>query len=141
VGLASTFVPWFPEGPVAPTRLAWLLPLVDEPHRGPGAVMLGDELEGLSPTAGGSHGHCSAAASVRPAPATSRPRSEPRSERRTGDGRRRPSTASCRADAVPLTWAVDPDLVHSVEAMTRPYAVLEGGRRTDRPASDAAAPG
>jgi hypothetical protein len=40
---------------------------------------------------------------------------------------------------VPLTWAVDPDLVHSVEAMTRPYAVLVDGRRTDRPASAAAA--
>jgi hypothetical protein len=46
--------------------------------------------------------------------------------------------SACRGEAVPLTWAVDPDLVHSVEAMTRPYAALVDGRRTDQPASDAA---
>jgi hypothetical protein len=129
VGLASTFVPWFPEGPVAPTRLAWLLPLVDEPHRGPGAVMLSDELEELVAGSGrlaqvlvggrvGAAGGCE-------------PPALPTGDAGPADG--------CRGEAVPVTWAVDPDLVHSVEAMTRPYAVLVDGRRTDRPASPAAA--
>jgi hypothetical protein len=34
VGLATTFVPWFPDGPPAPTRIAWLWPLVDAPAAG-----------------------------------------------------------------------------------------------------------
>ena len=131
VGLASTFVPWFPEGPVAPTRLAWLLPLVDEPHRGPGAVMLSDELESLVAEGGrlaralvggrvGAAGACE-----EPAPADG-----------AASGQAPPT---CRGEAVPVTWAVDPDLVHSVEAMTRPYEVLLDGRRTEQPASPAAA--
>ncbi len=47
VGLASTFVPWFPDGPPAPTRVAWLWPLVDQPRRAPAEVMLDDELPAL----------------------------------------------------------------------------------------------
>ncbi len=130
VGLASTFVPWFPEGPVAPTRLAWLLPLVDEPHRGPGAVMLSNELEDLVADGGrlsrallggrvGAAGTCEEPALPDAAAA-------------------QPAAPGCRGEAVPLTWAVDPDLVHSVEAMTRPYEVLLDGRRTERAGSDAA---
>ena len=132
VGLASTFVPWLPEGPVAPTRLAWLLPLVDQPHRGPGAVMVDDELEQLVADDGrlsrallggrvGAGGACEPPALPPEVGAAGEP------------------APDCRGEAVPLTWAVDPDLVHSVESMTRPYAVLVGGRRTDRPASAAAA--
>lgn len=131
VGLASTFVPWFPEGPVAPTRVAWLLPLVDEPHRGPGAVMLSNELEGLVADGGrlsrlllggrvGAAGACEQPVPTLGATAPEAPATD------------------CRGETVPLTWAVDPDLVHSVEAMTRPYAVLVDGRRTDQPPSDAA---
>lgn len=135
VGLASTFVPWFPEGPVAPTRIAWLVPLVDEPHRGPGAVMLSNRLEDLVADGGrlsrallggrvGAAGGCDdQAVEEGSAP---------------GATAADPPASACRGEAVPLTWAVDPDLVHSVEAMTRPYAVLVDGRRTDRPASDAA---
>ena len=132
VGLASTFVPWFPEGPVAPTRLAWLLPLVDEPHRGPGAVMLSNRLEDLVADGGrlarallggrvGAAGACEEPALAAGATAAA------------------PPTSACRGEPVPLTWAVDPDLVHSVEAMTQPYAALVDGRRTDQPTSDAAA--
>jgi hypothetical protein len=47
VGLVTTFVPWFPDGPPAPTRIAWLWPLVDAPRRGPAEVMLDDELAEL----------------------------------------------------------------------------------------------
>ena len=132
MGLASTFVPWLPEGPVAPTRLAWLLPLVDQPHRGPGAVMVDDELEPLVADDGrlsrallggrvGAAGACEPPALPPEVAAAGEP------------------APGCRGEVVPLTWAVDPDLVHSVETMTRPYAVLVDGRRTDRPASAAAA--
>jgi len=132
VGLASTFLPWFPEGPVAPTRVAWLVPLVDEPHFGPGAVMLSNRLEDLVADDGrlsdalvggrvGATGACDEPALAPGATAPDLP------------------AAGCRGEQVPLTWAVDPDLVHSVEAMTRPYAVLVDGRRTEQPASGAAA--
>ena len=132
VGLATTFVPWFPEGPVAPTRLAWLLPLVDEPHRGPGAVMLSNRLEDV--VAGdGRLARTLVGGRVGAAGACEEPALEP--------GATSPDlpTSACRGEGVPLTWAVDPDLVYSVEAMTRPYAVLADGRRTELPASDAAA--
>jgi hypothetical protein len=132
VGLASTFVPWFPEGPVAPTRLAWLLPLVDEPHRGPGAVMLSNELEGLVADTG-RLARALLGGRVGSAGACDEPALAP------GAGRCRAATATCRGERVPVTWAVDPDLVYSVEAMTRPYAVLADGRRADRPASPEAA--
>ena len=132
VGLASTFVPWFPEGPVAPTRLAWLVPLVDEPHRGPGAVMLSNRLEGV--VAGeGRLGRTLVGGRVGAAGACDEPALEPDA------ASAEPRTSACRGEQVPLTWAVDPDLVYSVEAMTRPYAVLADGRRTEVPASDAAA--
>jgi hypothetical protein len=130
VGLASTFVPWFPEGPVAPTRLAWLLPLVDEPHRGPGAVMLGDELEALV-ASGGRLAGALLGGRVGAAGACEPPATEATGQDVPG--------AACRGERVPVTWAVDPDLVYSVEAMTRPYAVLADGRRADRPASPEAA--
>jgi hypothetical protein len=137
VGLVSTFVPWFPEGPPAPTRIAWLWPLVDVPRRGPAEVMLDDELEELvsggpasqpagrlhqllSTATSGSAGGCEpAAASAGSAPATA-------------------PTAECRGEAVPVTYAVDPSLLHSVESMTRPYAVLADGVPVQQPASAAA---
>jgi hypothetical protein len=156
VGLASTFVPWFPEGAVAPTRLAWLVPLVDEPHRGPGAVMLSDRLARLVADGGrlaralaggraGAAGSCDEPA-VRPPPAVPEPPAPAAPAPAPGTpapgtparGTTAPEPA-CRGEATALTWAVDPDLVHSVEAMTRPYAVLVDGRRTELPASDAAA--
>jgi hypothetical protein len=121
VGLAHTFVPWFPEGPVAPTRIAWVVPLVDRPHRGPGEVMLDDQLDVLleddparrgrleSLLLGARAGAQGACDDLAPEP--------------------------CRGDPVPVTYAVDPDLVHSAEAMTRPYSVRVAGERTDEPAS------
>lgn len=124
VGLAHTFVPWFPDGPIAPTRLAWLLPLVDEPHRGPGEVLLDQDLEALlddeprgrlyrtllSGTAG-SAGRCDA------------PAAPP-------EGSARDPLLPCRGEPVPMTYALDPDLLYDVEAMAREtgYSVLRGGR-------------
>jgi hypothetical protein len=121
VGVAHTFLPWLPEGPVSPTRVAWVVPLVDRPHRGPGEVMLDDGLNVLleddparrgrlqSLLLGARAGAQGACDDLAPQP--------------------------CRGDPVPLTYAVDPDLLHSVDAMTRPYSVRLGGERTEEPAS------
>ena len=121
VGVAHTFLPWLPEGPVAATRLAWVVPLVDRPHRGPGEVMLDDELDELLEDDPARHGRL----------------------QRLLLGARAGAQGACddlapelcRGDPVPLTYAVDPDLVHSVEAMTRPYSVQVGGERTEEPPS------
>jgi hypothetical protein len=45
----------------------------------------------------------------------------------------------CRGEPVPVTYAVDPDLLHTVEAMTRPHRMRVEGRSTERPASPDAA--
>jgi hypothetical protein len=39
---------------------------------------------------------------------------------------------------VPITYAVEPSLLHSVEAMTRPYSVLQDGAAVEQPPSAAA---
>ena len=136
VGLASTFVPWFPEGPVSPTRLAWVVPVVDEPHHGPGAVMVDDGLERLlasGPDAGRLHRLLTTARQG------ARGACEDRARAAAPAGERPAPGAPCRGEPVPLTYAVDPDLLYSVEAMTRPYAVSLAGVRTDRPPSPDAA--
>lgn len=133
VGLASTFVPWFPDGPPAPTRVAWLWPLLDQPRRGPAEVMLDDELDALVAPGDdrqprgrlqelllaareGSKGSCDAAAAPPP-------------------GAVRSSLAGCRGEPVPMTYGIDPSLLYSVEAMVRDYTVLADGEQVDRPAS------
>ncbi len=133
VGLASTYLPWFPDGPPAPTRVAWLWPLIDQPRRGPAEVMLDDQLDALVAVgddrqprgrlqelllAGreGSKGRCDDSAAPPP-------------------GVARTSLVGCRGEAVPVTYGVDPSLLYSVEAMVRDYTVLVDGEKVDRAAS------
>lgn len=133
VGLASTYLPWFPDGPPAPTRVAWLWPLLDQPRRGPAEVMLDDELDALVAPGDdrrprgrlqalllaardGSKGACDLPAAPPP-------------------GVPRTSTAGCRGEPVPVTYGIDPSLLYSVEAMVRDYSVLVDGEKVDRPAS------
>ena len=134
VGLAHTFVPWFPDGPIAPTRVAWALPLVDVPHRGPGEVMLDDELDSLLQDEGPERGrlHRALLAGVQGSVGGCDPAAEPY------DGGVRDTTTGCRGEPVSMTYAVDPDLLHTVEAMTRPYLLVRSGQPTERgPSEDA----
>ena len=138
VGAASTFVPWFPEGPVAPTRVAWVVPVVEEPRRAPGEVLLDDRLDELlqdGPDPGrlarvlrsattGARGACDRRARDAGAVADAPPASAARRE------------APCRGERVPLTYAVDADLLDTVEDMTHRYRVLRDGRRVELPASE-----
>lgn len=128
VGLAHTFVPWFPDGPIAPTRVAWALPLVDVPHRGPGDVMLDDELDGLLESEGPERGrlHRALTSGVEGSVGGCDPAAAPY------DPAVREDTTGCRGEPVPMTYAVDPDLLHTVEAMTRPYPLVRGRTRTER---------
>ena len=134
VGLASTFVPWFPDGPPAPTRVAWLWPLVDEPRRAPSEVMLDNVLDQLvSPgTDGAPRGRLQellVAAREGAKGACDQTATPP-------EGTPRDPITPCRGESVPLTYGVDPSLIYSVEAMVRPYSVLVRGDKVDLPASD-----
>ena len=131
VGLASTFVPWFPDGPIAPTRLAWLMPVTDQPRRGPDGVLLDDALDDLlasdadrpgrlhrllSAARAGAQGGCDELPNV--------------VEDLSG-----PEVPGCRGERVPMTYAVDPDLLGSIETMVAPYPVLQRGGPVVRPPS------
>ena len=132
VGLAHTFVPWFPDGPIAPTRLAWVLPLVDEPHLGPGEVLLDDDLDALLEDDVSRPGrlHRALQSGVTGGAGACDPPAEP------FEGGVRDSSTGCRTAAVPMTYALDPDLLSTVETMARPYTVLTRGTRVARPASE-----
>jgi hypothetical protein len=122
VGSVNTYVPWFPDGPPhGRIRIAWLWPLVDQPRRGPREVMLDDELATslarggrldrlVRSAADGQKGGCDTAAE---GPPTLPPR---------------PRTTPCRGDAVPVTYAVDPDLLFTADALGSPYQLLDGSK-------------
>lgn len=130
VGLVTTYLPWFPDGPPAPTRVAWVWPLVDEPRRAPRELMVDDALaeavgaggrlsQLVIGAAAGGEGSCDRVPAPLDGPA--------------------PPTAPCVPVPVPVTYAVDPDLLFSLQAMTERYDVLERGARSPRPASTDAA--
>lgn len=109
LGQASTFVPWF-DGPPQRTRIAWLWPLVDHPRMTPQSVLLDDDLAGSLST---------------------------EAERAGRLGRLLASTRA--APQVPVTYAVDPDLLATVAAMSEPYLVRSGsGEVLEKPAAPAA---
>lgn len=131
VGLASTFVPWFPEGPIAPTRLAWLIPVTDQPRRDPDGVLLDDTLEAMlaSDTNRPGRLHRLLAAARAGAQGGCDELPDP------SEGVTPPERGSCRGEPVPMTYGVDPDLLGTIEAMAQPYSVLAGDSPVVRPAS------
>ncbi len=135
VGLASTFVPWFPDVPIAPTRLAWLMPVTDQPGRGPDGRLLDDRLEALVASDANRPGrlHRLLAAARAGAQGGCDELPEP------PDGVVPPERASCRGEPVPMTYGVDADLLGSIEAMAQPYSVLSDGVVVTRPPSANAA--
>jgi hypothetical protein len=122
LGSVPTYVPWFPDGPPhGRIRIAWLWPVVDQPRRGPREVMLDDELSTslahggrldrmVRSAASGQQGGCDAPPD---GPTTLPPR---------------PRTTPCRGDSVPVTYAVDPDLLFTADALGSPYQLLQNGK-------------
>jgi hypothetical protein len=134
VGQLRTFLPWAPlgvPGVGVPTRVAWLWPLDDEPHRTTDTTWRDDSLAGEL----GSEGRLSTllaagAAAQSQHPSVKHP-TAPRQRVKTGKHRRakppppppppRPTTRP-----VPITWAVDPLLVQDVTSMAAGYQVGGG---------------
>jgi hypothetical protein len=121
-GLVQTYVPWFPDGPPhGRVRIAWLWPVVDQPHRGAQEVMLDDDLA-TSFRPGGRLDRLVRAAADGEKGGVCDPAAKPPE---TLPAPKHPS--SCRADPVPMTYAVDPDLLFTANALTHPYQLVTGG--------------
>lgn len=112
VGSVQTYLPWFPDQ-VAPTRLAWLWPLVDRPRRAADDVLTDDGLADELKPGGRLRGLLDAALAAR---------------------RHRPAP-------VPVTLAIDPDLLATVASMTMPYQVTGADGHTQRGSGSQAAAG
>lgn len=124
LGLAPTWLPYFAGGRPQPTRVAVVWPLVDRPHQRLNGTFVDDELAAsLAP--GGRLGRSLAAAAAAAVPQCERsaPPAAP-----AGPGEQRPAPAPARCERVPVTYAVDPDLLQAVTAMTRPYQVASAGK-------------
>lgn len=129
LGLAPTWLPWFAGDPVRPLRIAVLWPLVDQPRRQPRRrprdVMVDDELAtSLAPAGrlgqllagarGGETGQCDGTPHGPPAAAAA--------------GKPAAARPTRRCEGVPVTYAVDPDLLDTAKAMTKAYDVQAGER-------------
>lgn len=129
LGAVSTFVPWFPDAQLDPLRVAWLWPLVDQPRRGPREVMLDDELA-VSLAPGGRLERSLRAARMGEQPSCPTEPAPPAGDAAVPMPAAAGATERLRCDPVPVTYAVDPELLYSVAAMTRPYDVADGPERT-----------
>lgn len=113
LGLSPTWLPFFGDGTPRPTRVAVLWPLVDRPHLRPDGTFVDDALApALAPT--GRLGRLLDAARTALVPACGPRAFGP-------DGRAQAAPTRCLP--VPVTLAVDPDLLDTAELMTSPYTV------------------
>ncbi|WNI16657.1 DUF6049 family protein [Actinacidiphila sp. ITFR-21] len=95
VGIARTFLPWYQEGDAKPSRITYLWPLTDRPH----IAAEGDTNSQQSPIF-----------------------LDDDLAKELAPGGRLQVMVDLAKD-LPVTWVVDPDLLASVEAMTKPYRV------------------
>lgn len=108
VGEAQTTLPYFASKPPAPTKVAWLWPIVDRPHQYTPGLQYGPEHK-LPP---GVFRDDVLATSLAP----------------TGRLGRLVSTALHAPSNVSLTVVIDPELVAEVADMTKGYRVAQGSK-------------
>lgn len=95
LGIARTFLPWYQNGAAKPTQITYLWPLTDRPH----IAAQGDTNSQQSPIF-----------------------FDDQLAQELAPGGRLQEMVDL-AKNLPVTWVVDPDLLASVEAMTKPYRV------------------
>ncbi len=120
LGLVPTWIPWFGTDPVKPTRVAVAWPLVDEPRVQVDGRFRDDTLA-TTLSAKGRLGRLTAAALAAQTADCGAPAHGP------GD---LTTPAPTRCDAVPVTFAVDPDLLATAQAMTTTYTLADGSKGT-----------
>ena len=113
LGLVPTWVPWFGSNPVRKTRVAVLWPLVDTPRQSVDGRFRDDDLAS-SVQPDGRLGRL-----LRAGTAAAVPECGPAAN---GKGLL-VTLAPVRCESVPVTYAVDPDLLNAVGTMTNPYRV------------------
>ena len=140
VGQLRTFLPWAPQGVPGvgqPTQLAWVWPLADRPHRSDSSTWTDDGLAASLAT-GGRLNRLVAAAEKAEAQS---PPAPPKPAKRRGKHRRQPVQPVKPAlpmNPVPVTWAIDPQLVDDAVTMRRGYTVrTSDGHRPGRGTKDA----
>jgi hypothetical protein len=134
IGSLRTFLPWAPHDAVGPQRLkvAWLWPLVDQPHRAASATWLDDGLAPeLKPAGRLADLVTAASTAARQAPPPAPP---------VGHGRHRHHSAPrpYAARDVPVTWVIDPMLLDDVNTMRAGYQVAGSIKPTAGTGTDAA---
>lgn len=121
LGIAPTFLPWMGGHHIAPTRVAVLWPLVDEPHRGPSDQLLDDDLATALSSQGRLGRQLAAGSAARQGAC------DPVAQPPKGSVVRPvPAALASRCEAAPVTFAVDPDLLQTARTMTTPYTVSSG---------------
>ena len=135
VGQVRSFLPYAPvnaTGVGVPTRVAWLWPLVDRPHRA-GDEWLDSTLAGELAPRGRLTGLVAAAD-------VAGHQHSPLPPRQHGHHRHRSTATQPRASIqpVPVTWAIDPLLLEDATAMSSGYRVGSGKAATAGPGAAAA---
>jgi hypothetical protein len=134
VGRLRTFLPWAPLGVPGvgqPTRLAWVWPIVDRPHRSDSGGWIDDNLT-ASLTGGGRLARLVAAGS-RAEQQQPPPPAKPRHRKRHHQAPEPPAQPQPTIQPVPLTWVIDPQILDDAKAMSAPYTVsTPDGRRAGR---------
>jgi hypothetical protein len=125
LGLAPTWVPFFEGLNVQPTRVAVVWPLVDRPHQRALGTFRDDDLAASLSKGGRLDRMLTAGAAAATA-------QSPCEERVL------PGGPQARCVPVPLTWAVDPDVLLAAKAMTSSYSLEHQGKTGKHPAVPAA---
>ncbi len=131
VGRLRTFLPWAPAGSIAaPTRLAWVWPVVDVPHRAASTTFRDDR---LAPELAGD-GRLRrlvdvAAAAATPPPPPAPPATPSPTPAQPGSTPQQPAPRAPAPAVHPVnvSWAIDPLLVQDVSLMAAGYRVGTSG--------------
>ena len=124
VGRLRTFLPWAQVGATGvgqPTRLAWVWPIVDRPHRSDSSTWVDDGLAS-SLASGGRLDRLvvAGAAAEEPPPPPTPPRRRGHHKKHQN---RRPTQPEPTVQPVPVTWVVDPQLLDDARTMSTRYVV------------------
>ncbi|HVW80048.1 MAG TPA: DUF6049 family protein [Mycobacteriales bacterium] len=137
LGSLRTFLPWAPRDAVGPKQLqvAWLWPLIDQPHRVTSTLWTDDDLAPELASGGRlSNLVSAAAAAAHQAP----PPAPPPAHHGGHHHVKAPPPPANPAVDVPVTWVVDPMLVDDADAMRSSYQVEGSPKPTTGKGSDAA---
>jgi len=122
VGGLRTYLPWAPKRPGTgfATQVAWIWPLVDQPHRSVGATFVDDSLA-RSFAPGGRLARLldAGTAAIDQQPAATPPSTPAKSKK----AKKQQTVVPLPVSSVPLTWAVDPMVVEDASLMAGGYKV------------------